>query len=72
MLPATSAALTHWPSEGTTATVNQLVRAAVLFPNAETVGILGPALQISIEEVRFGRSTPNAAALMAVEQVSNP
>lgn len=72
MLPATSGALSHWPSDESTATVNQLVRVAVPFPNAETVAILGPALQNSIEEVLFNRSTPNAAALMAVEQVRNP
>jgi ABC-type glycerol-3-phosphate transport system substrate-binding protein len=72
MLPATSAAISHWPSDETTATVNQLVRVAVPFPHAETVALLGPALQNSIEEVLFNRSTPNAAALMAVEEIRNP
>lgn len=72
MLPATSAALSHWPSEETTATVNQLIRVAQPFPNKEIVTIIGPALQNSIEEVLFNRSTANAAALMAAEQVRNP
>lgn len=72
MLPATSAALSYWPSMETTAVVNQLVRVAVPFPDAEIVVTIGPALQNAIEEVLFNRSTPNAAALKAVEQVSSP
>ena len=72
MLPATSAALSHWPSVETTATVNQLVRVAVPLPSTDVVAVIGPALQNAIEEVLFNRSTPNAAAMMAAEQVKNP
>ena len=72
MLPATSEALSHWPSEDSAALVNQLVRVAIPSPNAETFATLGPPLQNAIEEVLFNRSTPNAAALSAVQQVRNP
>jgi maltose-binding protein MalE len=72
MLPATSEALSHWPSEGSTALVNQLVRVAIPSPNAETFATLGPPLQNAIEEVLFNRSTPHAAALSAVQQARNP
>jgi ABC-type glycerol-3-phosphate transport system substrate-binding protein len=72
MLPATSAALGYWPSSETMAMVNQLVRVAVPIPGADIMSTSGPALQNAIEEVLFNRSTPNAAALMASEQVKTP
>lgn len=72
MLPATSEAISHWPSEDSVAVVNQLVRVAVPMPNDEIVTTLGPALQLAIEEVLFNRSTPNAAARTAIDQVVNP
>jgi ABC-type glycerol-3-phosphate transport system substrate-binding protein len=71
MLPTTSEALSHWPSEGSAALVNQLVRVAIPSPNAEIFATLGPPLQNALEEVLFTRSTPNAAALSAVQQVRN-
>ena len=72
MLPATSEAISHWPNDDSVAVVNQLVRVAVPMPSDEIVTSLGPALQLAIEEVLFTRSTPNAAARMAVNQVVNP
>jgi len=72
MLPATSEAISHWPSDDSVAVVNQLVRVAVPMPNDEIVTTLGPALQLAIEEVLFTRSTPTAAARTAVNQVANP
>ena len=38
----------------------------------EIIATIGPALQNAIEEVLFNRSTPNAAALKAAEQVNTP
>jgi len=72
MLPATSAALAEWPDSGSIALVNQLIRSAVPLPSTDTLNTIGPLVQLAIEEVLFGRETPEAAAQQAHNTLNNP
>lgn len=72
MLPATSSALSEWPDAGSLALVNQLIRSAVPLPSTDTLNTIGPIVQLAIEEVLFGRETPEAAAQNAHNTLSNP
>lgn len=72
MLPATSAALSEWPDSGTRALVNQLIRSAVPLPSTEILNTIGPLVQLAIEDVLFGRETPEAAAQQAGNTLNNP
>lgn len=72
LLPATSSALSEWPESNSLALVNQLIRSAVPRPDADVLNTLGPIVQLAIEEVLFGRQTPEVAAQQAINSISNP
>jgi len=72
MLPATSSALSEWPDAGSLALVNQLIRSAVPLPSTDKLISIGPIVQLAIEEVLFGRETPEAAAQKASNTLNNP
>lgn len=72
MLPASSSALAQWPDSATAALANRLIRAATPLPDYDILDQLGPLVQTAIEEVLFGRMSPQQAAETLQEPVTTP
>ena len=71
-LPARPSAFEAWQSAGEVAKLNAIAASSHLYPPAEILGILGPALEEAVVAVLKGQQGSLEAAQTAVKQVGSP
>ena len=72
MLPARPSAFEAWQSAGEVAKLKAIAASSHLYPPAEILGILGPALEEAVVAVLKGQQGSLEAAQTAVKQVGSP